>query len=68
MSTALDVDVSMLKEKRWSSGKEAVNAIKLYTFQQSKCAMVHTRGEIFRKLVWISADAGCTWFINISRI
>ena len=33
MSTALDVDVSILKKKRWSSGKEAVNAIKMYAFQ-----------------------------------
>ena len=68
MSTALDVDVSILKEKMWSSDKEVVNAIKLYSFQQSKCAMVQTRGGIFRKLVCSSADARCTWFINISPI
>ena len=39
--------MSFLKEKRWSSGKEAVNAVKLHAFQLSKCAMVHTRGEMF---------------------
>ena len=64
----MDVDVSILKEKRWSSGKEAVNAVKLYACQQSKYAMVHTRGRMSRKLVCSSADVGCTWFVNISRI
>ena len=68
MSAVLDVDVSILKEKWWSSGKEAVNAVKLYAFKQSKCAMVHTRGGMFRKLVCSSADAGCTWLVNIYRI
>ena len=60
--------MSILKEKRWSSGKEAVNAVKLYACQQSKYAMVHTRGRMSRKLVCSSADVGCTWFVNISRI
>ena len=32
MSAVLDVDVSILKEKWWSSGKEAVNVAKLYAF------------------------------------
>ena len=32
MSTALNVDVAILKKKRWSSGKEAVNVAKLYAF------------------------------------
>ena len=68
MVTALNVDVSILKEKRWSSGKEAVNAFKLYAFQHLNCAMVHTRRGMFRNLVCSSADAGCTYFVNIFRV
>nr|CCA19980.1 AlNc14C83G5383 [Albugo laibachii Nc14] len=67
MSTALDVNVSNLKEERWSSGKEVVDAVKLLTFKQSKCATVHTRGGMFCKLVCTSAETGCTWFVNIAR-
>ena len=40
----------------------------LYAFQQSNCAKERTQGGMFRKIVCGSADAGCTWFINISRI
>ena len=35
MSTTLDVDESILKEKRWSRGKGAVNAVNMYDIQQS---------------------------------
>ena len=68
MSAVSGIDESNLKEKSWSSGKEAVDAVKLLAFKQSKCATVHTRGGMFRKLVCSSADTGCTWFVNIARM
>ena len=67
MNTALDFDVSILKKNRCTRGKEAVNVVKIYAFQQSKCDMVHTRDGMFRKLVCSSADTGCTWFVNLSH-
>ena len=66
MSTTLDINVYTLKEERWSSGEQVVDAVEQLASQQSKCATVHTGGGMFHKLVCTSAEAVCTWFVNIA--
>ena len=68
MSTTLNVYVLFLKEKRCSSGKEALNSIKLHAFKQSRCAMVHIGSEMFHKIVCSSADARYTWVLDVSCV